>query len=199
MDKYGVGQDTYCYPQSSVLRNRLDITDSKELGEAERDLSTIAANEIDFQPAPYHMAYWQALHYHLFKDLYDWAGQLRTVDIAKGSTRFCTAFRIMAEAEKHFEQAARKSWFTHLPQADFIVAIAELFGELNMIHPFREGNGRAQRILFDHLIVNAGYTVEWATVLPDEWKAANISAVHCDYAPLGIIFARCINGRILPD
>ena len=199
MDKYGVGQDTYCYPQSSVLRNRLGITDSTRLSEAERDLSTLAANEIDFQPPPYDIAYWQPMHHHLFKDLYDWAGQLRTVDIAKGSTRFCTTSRIEAEAEKLFAQAAHQNWFTHLPRFAFIEAIAELFGELNMIHPFREGNGRAQRILFDHVVVNAGYTVEWSTVLPDEWKAANISAVHCDYAPLGVIFARCLAGRISPD
>jgi len=139
------------------------------------------------------------VHRHLFKDLYDWAGQLRTVDIAKGSTRFCTTSRIEAEAEKLFAQAAHQNWFTHLPRFAFIEAIAELFGELNMIHPFREGNGRAQRILFDHVVVNAGYTVEWSTVLPDEWKAANISAVHCDYAPLGAIFARCLTGRISPD
>lgn len=199
MDKYGVGQDTYCYPGTRILRNRLDIVDAGRLSDAERDLSAIAAGRIEFQPAPYDLAYWQGLHRQLFEDVYAWAGMLRSVDIAKEQTRFCTATRIVAEADRLFAQAARNDWFENLPRLELIPAVAELFGELNMIHPFREGNGRAQRVLFDHLIIHTGHMVDWTSVLPDEWKAANISAVHCDYQPLEAIFRRCIQGRIEPD
>jgi len=71
-----------------------------ELAEAERELTAIAADEIDFNPPPYSLDYLQSLHRYLFQDIYDWAGEIRTVDISKDDTRFCTVTRIEAEAEK---------------------------------------------------------------------------------------------------
>jgi cell filamentation protein len=65
-----------------------------------------------------------------------------------------------------------------------------------MVHPFRDGNGRAQRILFEHLIINAGYEISWWAVEADEWTRANIAAVACDYQPLIDIFERCIGQQI---
>ena len=90
LDKYGVGQDSYCYPGTSTLINRLGLRDDLALSKAEHDLSQIAASEIDFELPPYNLAYLQQIHRHLFKDVYAWAGELRTVDIAKADTRFCT-------------------------------------------------------------------------------------------------------------
>lgn len=78
-DKYGVGQDSYCYPDSTVLRNKLDIRDALTLSEAERQLSVIAADKVEFSPPPYSLAYLQNIHRTLFSDLYEWAGELRTV------------------------------------------------------------------------------------------------------------------------
>ena len=82
LDKYGVGQDPYCYPGTDVLRNRLGLTDESALHEAERNLSEIAASQLDFDLPPYDLAYLQRIHRHLFADVYDWAGELRTVDIS---------------------------------------------------------------------------------------------------------------------
>ncbi|MNT81573.1 putative adenosine monophosphate-protein transferase fic [compost metagenome] len=65
-----------------------------------------------------------------------------------------------------------------------------------MIHPFRDGNGRAQRILFEHLIINAGYEISWWPVEEGEWLRANIEAVFCDYDALVRIFERCIGRSI---
>lgn len=65
-----------------------------------------------------------------------------------------------------------------------------------MIHPFREGNGRAQRILFDHIIVNAGYEISWWAVQEGEWIQANIDAVVCDCRAMTEIFERCIGQPI---
>ncbi|PVZ16401.1 Protein involved in cell division [Pseudomonas sp. URIL14HWK12:I9] len=61
-----------------------------------------------------------------------------------------------------------------------------------MLHPFREGNGRAQRLLFEQLVIAAEYPIDWRPISPDEWVHANISAVACNYAPLADIFDRCI-------
>ena len=87
LDKYGVGQDPLCYPGTTVLRNRLDLTDDQALHDAERTLSEIAASAIDFDLPPYDLPYLQRIHRTLFVDIYEWAGELRTVDISKGTWR----------------------------------------------------------------------------------------------------------------
>ncbi|SDJ01470.1 cell filamentation protein [Pseudomonas flavescens] len=196
LDNYGVGQDPYCYPGTDVLRNRLGLTDDSALHEAERSLSEIAASQLDFDLPPYDLAYLQRIHRHLFGDVYDWAGELRTVDISKGGTHFCNVTRIEAESTKLFKRVASTGWFEEMARPDLVVAAAELYGDLNIIHPFREGNGRAQRILFEHLIINAGYQVDWWGVGEAEWIQANIDAVVCDYRAMTAIFERCIGELI---
>lgn len=196
VDKYGTGQDPYCYPGTTVLRNRLGLLDEKALNEAERALSEIAASEIEFAPPPYDLSALQRIHRQLFGDLYDWAGELRTLDIFKGDTHFCVESRVEPEANKIFATLADAGWFEGLERGELISAAAELYGDLNMIHPFRDGNGRAQRILFEHLIVNAGYEISWWPVEEGEWLRANIDAVLCDYGALVRIFERCIGQPI---
>jgi len=196
LDKYGAGQDPLCYPGSSVLRNRLDLTEDHALHNAERTLSEIAAASIDFDLPPYDLLYLQRIHRTLFGDIYKWAGELRAVDISKGDTHFCNVTRIEAESAKLFRQLAATNWFEGMTRHHLVSAAAELYGDLNMIHPFREGNGRAQRILFDHIIVNAGYEISWWEVEEREWIQANIDAVVCDYRALARIFQRCIGQAI---
>lgn len=192
IDKYGAGQDPYCYPGTTTLRNLLDIRDDELLAAAERDLSRLAASELTFELPPYDLDYLRRLHLLLFQDIYPWAGELRTLDIAKGSTRFCTVSRLVPEANKLFARLGAESWFEGQSRDALIALSAEFYGDLNMVHPFRDGNGRAQRLLFEHLIINAGYQIDWSPVARDEWIDANIAAVHCDYAGLEQIFARCI-------
>jgi len=196
IDKYGAGQDPYCYPGTRVLRNRLNLTDDNVLAQAERALSEVAAQSIEFSPPPYDLSCLKSIHQQLFADLYEWAGELRTVDISKGDTHFCTTGRIEPEAEKMLNSLARANWFQDLDRTSLVIASAELFGDLNVIHPFRDGNGRAQRILFEHIIVNAGYEISWWAVDAQEWIQANIDAVVCDYAALTKVFDRCIGQPI---
>lgn len=193
MDKYGAGQDSYCYPGTDVLKNRLGITDEAALADAERDITTLAADEIEFQSPPYDLATFQHIHKQLFQDVYDWAGEIRSVDISKGNTRFCNVQRIQPEAEKLFNRLAEKDWFEGMPRQALIKEVADLYGELNMVHPFREGNGRAQRVLFEFLVVNAGYEISWEPVSEDEWLEANIrAALAVDMTGLERIFEKCI-------
>ncbi|MGY2463206.1 putative adenosine monophosphate-protein transferase Fic [Vreelandella sulfidaeris] len=196
MDKYGTGQDTYCYPGTDVLRNKLEVFDAVELEEAERELSLINADSIELFPAPYNFAYLKRLHHQLFHDLYDWAGEVRTIDIAKGDTRFCNVNRIAPEAEKLFTKLAEHKYFVQHEKADLISACAELYGDLNVVHPFREGNGRAQRLFFEHLIINCGYHLSWHPLERNEWIEANIAGYYCDYRPLELIFERCIGSPL---
>ncbi|MDO3383297.1 putative adenosine monophosphate-protein transferase Fic [Gilvimarinus algae] len=192
VDKYGTGEDPACYPGTSTLRNLLNIKDPSKLEEAERDISFHSAQEVEFSPPPYDLDYLCYLHKRLFQDIYAWAGDIRTIDISKGHTRFCTASRLRPEASKLFTTLAEQHFFEGMSRAHLVFSIAELYGEVNMLHPFREGNGRAQRLLFEHLIVNAGYEVSWAPARRQTWLEANVAAVQCDYRPLTAIFDRCI-------
>ena len=197
MDKYGVGQDAYCYPDSDVLINRLNIEAAEPLADAEREITVLAAEGIEFEPPPYDLSTLQSIHRRLFDDIYDWAGDIRTVDIAKGDTRFCTAQRIEPEAAKLFVQLADKQWLEGLSRENLIQELADLYGELNMLHPFREGNGRAQRLFFEFLVINAGYEISWQAVSEQEWLDANIqSALGCDASGLAAIFETCVGEAI---
>ena len=196
-DKYGVGQDSYCYPGSTVLRNKLDIRDDSTLNDAEQQLSAVAAATIEFSPPPYNLASLQKIHRTLFSDLYDWAGELRTVGISKQYTRFCQPDYMEKEAGKIFKGMASANWFEGMSRLDLIVAVADAYSDLNVVHPFREGNGRTQRILFEHLVMNAGFEISWWGVENDEWLYANIAAYNCVLEPLQQVFNRCIGQQIL--
>lgn len=134
-DKYGVGEDAYCYPGSTVLRNKLDIRDDPTLGEAEQQLSAIAASNVEFTPPPYSLAYLQNIHRALFADLFEWAGQLRTVGMAKQDTRFCQPEYMEKEANKIFARMAAANWFEGMGRAELIVAVADAYSDINVVHP----------------------------------------------------------------
>lgn len=191
-DKYGAGADPYCYPNTDILINALDIHDDIWLEEAKRDISALCANTIEFAPPPYDLNYLALIHKALFSDLYPWAGKLRTIDISKGETRFCSYQRIQVEAGKLFAGVNYGQLFIELPRQELIKSIAEFYAELNIVHPFREGNGRAQRILFEHMIINCGYEIDWSLTDADEWLHANIAGYHCQYQPMYSIFEKCI-------
>ena len=196
LDKYGTGDDPYCYPGSKVLRNLLNIEDDEELAEAEAELTELAVEEIEFDAPPYDLGYFQSLHRQVFEDVYEWAGELRDIDMSKGTTRFCTCKRIAPEANKLFRQLANENYYEGYAREAFVAAIAELYIEMNMIHPFREGNGRAQRLLFEHIIINVGFEFDLEGITQQEWVAANIAGVNCDYEPMTALFDRCIGASL---
>lgn len=115
MDKYGeMGDSLYCYPNSSILKNKLHIQDEKILEQAELELSEYASLHIEYTEPPYDLQYLKNIHYSLFSDLYEWAGELRQVDISKGDTRFCTFSRIEVEANKLLNNFNLKTIFNIL-------------------------------------------------------------------------------------
>jgi cell filamentation protein len=179
-DKYGTGQDgQYCYPDSDVLINKLGLTDGDALEVAEIELTQarIEQYEPDFDDIS--LPALRAIHFYLFQDLYDWAGELRTVDISKGSTRFANVSRLEPEADKLFRQLAQENYLTGLPRDRFVARLAHYYCELNVIHPFRDGNGRAQRLMFEVISINAGFELRWEPIGRAEWVDANIAAYNC--------------------
>lgn len=130
VDKYGVGQDPYCYPGSVVLRNLLNIRNEEQLQKAERELSEIAVSKLRLLPPPCNLCLFQHIHKSLFCDVYEWAGQLRSVNIQKGDTLFCTAERIAPEAEKIFRVMESAAWFAGTLKAELVAKVAETYGDL---------------------------------------------------------------------
>ena len=151
-DKYGVAQDKYCYPASDVLINLLDIRESDILDQAEAEFTAERFRTYDSPEQPlskFSLEHLKHLHHHLFQDLYVWAGQIRDVDISKGNTRFCTWTRIEPEANKLFRTIPAISNCQN--NDELIEKVADLFCELNLLHPFREGNGRVLRFFFEEM------------------------------------------------
>ncbi|WP_036770771.1 putative adenosine monophosphate-protein transferase Fic [Photorhabdus australis] len=192
IDKYGAGQDPYTYLGTDILVNKLGIRDSIILEQAEREFTELAILNISFLEPPYDLAFWCQLHKQIFSDLYDWAGQLRTIDISKGNTRFCNAERIEIEGNRIFDMLESENYLMGLNHQEFIKKLAGYYAELNVIHPFREGNGRTQRLLFEYIVINYGYNISFESVDAKQWIMANISAYQCNYQPLIRIFENCV-------
>ena len=198
-DKYSTGQAPDCYPGTDILINLLDLHDAEDLDEAERYLNEVAAMRLEFVEPPYSVATLKQIHRTLFSKVYAWAGEFRSVKIAKGTTQFCVPEFIESEIKKELSQAAKAGWFEGFPHDLLVASIAKLYGDLNVAHPFREGNGRTQRILFEWIIFNAGYSIDWSLADRQEWVDACIYSVSYDDSYLIKIFDRCIGKPIQED
>lgn len=192
MDRYDATNDHYCYPGSDVLKNKLNIKDADKLERAERDITNKTIDLVRYQSPPYDLEYLKGIHSTLFSPLYEWAGCIRDVSIAKDRTVFCISGRVEPEAKKLFSRLADNSWLSGLSKEGFCAALAEYYCEINMIHPFREGNGRVQRVLFEHLALFNGYELDWSDVTANEWVQANIDGVNVDYKKMEAIFNRIL-------
>lgn len=172
--------DADCYPGTTVLINKLDIRDEDKLNDAEALATFINASKLEEHPleGAFDFAHYKAIHYFLFSDLYDWAGNIRTVDMSKKGTDFCPAEEIEAQAARIFNRLKAKNEFKGLPRDEFVNEIVDFYCATNYLHPFREGNGRAQRAFLTQLIRNAGYDMNFAEVDTDFLMIATIQAAQ---------------------
>lgn len=180
---YDAIDDPYTYPDSTVLVNKADLRDQAELDDFEaemayaRSMEEIPGGDLDF-------AHFKAVHHHLFQDVYIWAGKPRTVRISKDDSPFCFPENIDAMAGKLFKGLAKANYFAELAPADFAKQSAHFLSELNAIHAFREGNGRAQNTFFALLAEHAGQQLDFDKLDPDAWLAVMIKSFDGDEAPL---------------
>lgn len=190
-DKYGVDQDPNCYPNTDTLINLLNIQSESELDEAELELTSFRLEQFTPDFSSLTFEYLKQIHFFLFQDIYAWAGQVRTVDISKGDTRFCTTSYIGREAEKQFAKLANLDNLKGLDKDEFVEHLADFFCEMNIVHPFREGNGRALRLFCEVLAMQAGYELSWQGVSKEAWLDANIYGFNVSTELLIVIFDRC--------
>ncbi len=174
-------EDAYADPVTGVLRNRLGLNTVGELETAEREITHAALiflKESPVQPS-YDLRHLCAIHRRVFGDIYDWAGQLRTVAIAKGAW-FCLPQYIESAAAEIFRALHNESLLHGLPRNMFTERLAYYLGEVNAVHPFREGNGRAQRAFFEQLSSDAGFILDWQHLDADRNIAASAAIMHGD-------------------
>lgn len=155
--------DPYLYPGTSCLRNRLGIRGAVELArtEGERTSATLALLARSPLPGNYDLAHLKAFHRCIFGDIYEWAGELRSVAIAKGDSLFALPDHIETFLTGVFDELAGEAHLRGLDRPQFLDRIVHYHAELNAAHPFREGNGRAQRAFLGQLARDAGYTLAW--------------------------------------
>ena len=150
-----------------VITNKLGITDSPTLAREEERISKKAAARLFEQNLLNNMpsGAWttlQDIHKVLFQDIYDFAGELRTVNISKGNFRFVPVI-YLSEAVKTIES---------MPQNSFD-EIVEKYVEMNVAHPFREGNGRSMRLWLDHMLcVELQKTIDWSQIDKEKYLSA---------------------------
>lgn len=192
-DVYAVAGSLYCYPDSSVLRNKLNLRDAALLRRVEADLSGARQTEIFYSPVVggFTTTHLCRIHRKLFGDVYSFAGHFRREDIAKGSTRFLAYFQIKEKLQTLLNELKQERWLTDLPERDFLKRSAYYMAELNYIHPFREGNGRAIREFMRLLFLRNGYIVQWEAVSSEELLNAMIDSVY-DTSGLERVLEECL-------
>lgn len=150
-----------------MLENKLDLTSSTDLAREEERISKKKAAELfekgilnQYKAGKF--ATLQAIHKYLFEDIYDFAGKVRDVNLAKGNFRFAPVMYLQAALEN----------IDKMPQNNF-EQIVEKYVEMNIAHPFREGNGRSTRIWLDHILKNEiGVVVDWSKVDKEDYLLA---------------------------
>lgn len=161
------------HPQDALFAQRADAI---ELGPLHRGLPWLCS-----------------IHQQLFQDAFDWAGELREVDISRGDTRFCHFEYIENEGNDLMQELEDEHYLVDLSKPEFVERLAHYYCEINVLHPFLVGSGRAQRVFFEQLAIHAGYVLDWRVVDPEAWRVANQAGALGDLVPLCEIFTKVVS------
>ncbi|MFK3712347.1 MULTISPECIES: putative adenosine monophosphate-protein transferase Fic [Leclercia] len=192
-DKYGNDRDPYLYPELNVMRNRLGIRQAERLAQAAYEFTALRAATLSLGPLLRGLPHLCAIHQHLYQDLFDWAGDIREMDIYQGDTRFCHFAYIEKEGNALMQDLEEEGYLVGLEKADFINRLSHYYCEINVLHPFRIGNGIVQRIFFEQLAIHAGYQLDWRGIDPEAWAQANQSGAMGDLSALNTIFSKVVS------
>ena len=186
----------YCYPDSDVLMNKLNIHDAEKFQEAERKLTMLRLIDLLDRPVTgkFDFKHLQTIHKYIFQDIYPWAGKVRSVDIAK-SNMFCKVQFIETQADEIFGKLKNDCYLEGLPKEKFAKKAAYYFSEKNALHPFREGNGRTQREFIRQLAYQSGYILHFSAISEQEMVQASIDSFVCNYKKMEALFIKIIKER----
>jgi len=188
----------------AVLRNKLGITDSKEMDRVEAEALIKATDalfheyDVDHQFSADDICH---MHRLWLGEIYEWAGQYRSINISKGDFSFAMAAQIPKLMDQfEMDQLAKCTPCNYSDRNEIVKALAEVHAELVLIHPFREGNGRCSRILASIMALQAGLPVLDFSLIGGQKKEDYFAAVQIgmdrDYAPMERLFAEIIESSI---
>ncbi len=185
----------YCYPNSFVLKNKLNITDADELVIAEREITALrtAQTLVDRIDGTFDFEHLMKIHLFLFGDIYEWAGNIRTVNISKGN-QFCRSEFIEEQLTELFYKLKQEEYLKNYSDKSVIAKrLAFYLGDINAIHPFREGNGRTQRMFIEHLSFYNGYQLDFMKISKDEMLEASVKTFNLDYSMMEKLIERALS------
>ncbi|HEY4086179.1 MAG TPA: Fic family protein [Bryobacteraceae bacterium] len=174
--------DPYVYPGTSVFRNLRDIRDAAALSRIEAIATTRRGIELEHRSlvGAFDLAHLKAIHRYIFQDMFDWAGEFRTVNISKSGDSFAFHEYIVPRLNKAFEDLRNEQHLSGSDPETFAQRAAYYLGEINAIHPFREGNGRTQREFIRQLAVHNGRVIDWTRISREQMIEASRRSLRID-------------------
>jgi len=195
-DLYEARNSIYCYEGTNVLINKLNIKDNKTLEKAERKIVLAKLFELrkNKQIGKFDINHFVGIHKYLFEDIYPFAGKLRTENIAKGFFSFAEWQYIEEELTRILEKLKEQDYLKNDSREELVKDLAYYLSELNVLHPFREGNGRTIREFIRELAYVNGYILDLTKAKVSEiLEASKISVV--DTTQLKEIMDRCLRRK----
>ena len=179
----------YCYKDTDVLINKLNITNDEDLFNAERELVSLRTYELNEKPLKgnFDFKYLKDIHKYLFQDVYRWAGDTRNCNIAKRDL-FCLTEHIESFGTDIFNRLKKEKYFVNYDNETSLDKLVELFSDINALHPFREGNGRSQRVFIESLAKINGINLDLTNVSKMDMIVASHESINGDYKKLKDMF-----------
>lgn len=196
-------QDPYLIAGTRCLKNRLGIAEPKQLDAAINRITLAtgarALSQIRTKDGPWTPADWQAIHKTIFSPIFDWAGEIRTTELSRDGNQFCPSGMLSMVLERRFAEIREDLGSGSFSGDAAVSRLAHHFQRLNEVHPFREGNGRSQKILMSGIAMSAGLSLRWSRVPGGKeafYKASDEAYLQESGKPLEPLIAAAL-GRVM--
>ena len=193
---YTIKNDPYINRQTGIFRNLLGIDQKLALENAEAQITSVEISALLIDNSSVVVDFDSNLlckiHKQLFSEIYDWAGKYRTIDMEKDDTRFAHTPHITSQLKQLLSELSDENYLIGLNKQNFINRLAHYYSELNIIHPFREGNGRTLRTFISLLTVNANWDIAWDIMDSKENIKSCIAGYMGDEKPLNTMLNKII-------
>jgi cell filamentation protein len=189
---YNASVDPHCYLGTTILKNLANIQKPKEL----RQFELLMTSQRFLEPQPngrLSASHYYAIHHHLFQDVYTWAGKPRSVRISKGKSVFCYPEHIASEMKRVFTELRLQNYLRNLSSGEFAKHAAHFLAELNAIHAFRDGNGRAQLAFMTMVATRADHSLNLSKLHKTRFLKAVIASFSGKEYLLATEFLTLIN------
>jgi len=184
--------DVYTYPDTGVLINCFEEKKQVELDILEGEVTTLTIADLIGKPVKgsYDFKHLKEIHRRIFREIYPFSGEVRRVNISKGGSGFCQVMFIENMADEIFRRLKKDDLLKGLDEDTFKKKLLYYMGELNALHPFREGNGRSQREFLRVLSLNAGWSLNCDLFDGSEILEADIDLFNCKEEKMRNLFER---------